>query len=117
MQSLNSYDVWPLPMRVRSTDPGICSLTFFDQTYGVAGSLLAPTTRIGGTPLMVRGRYARGSSGQKSQYTPSHSSHGPKKGDALRIWPPAGSGDRTSVGAGGLSRHAVAANAPLAKLL
>ena len=67
MQSLNPYDVWPLPRRVSSTDLGICSLTLFAHAYGVAGSLLAPTRRIGGAPRTVSGGNVRGSSGQKAQ--------------------------------------------------
>jgi hypothetical protein len=41
-------DVWPSPSRVSSDDAGTALASAWDHAYGVAGSPVPPTTRIGG---------------------------------------------------------------------
>src|SRR6266702_5991424 len=81
---LDSYDVWPLPWRVSRTEPAICPLTDCASTYGVAGSFVPPTKRIGGAPSTVRGPCLYfGLAGHKPHCRLAYWLHGPKNGDAL----------------------------------
>src|SRR5207247_3673462 len=81
--ALASYEVWPLPSRVTSTEPGICLCTDCASAYGVAGSLVPPTRSIGAAPLTVRGSFVCFAfTGQKAHCRLEYWLHGPKKGAA-----------------------------------
>src|SRR5439155_8509383 len=80
---LASYDVWPLPRPVSKTEPAICRLTYCASAYGVAGSLVPPTSRIGGVPLTVSDSWpCFGLTGQYAHCRFEYWSHGRKNGEA-----------------------------------
>src|SRR5947209_16388453 len=98
---LDPYEVWPLPLRVSKTEFGIWLLTACAHAYGVAGSLVPPTSRIGGAPSAVIGPTAPvGFTGQYAQARFEYWVGGPKNGDALANAGPSASYAPTSGGTG-----------------
>src|SRR5260370_35029111 len=81
--ALLSYETWPLPSRVKSTDPVSTLLTAFPQARGVAGSPVPPTRRIGGAPTAVIGPTDPfGLTGQYAQVRLEYWKAGPNKAQA-----------------------------------
>src|SRR5260370_4758384 len=99
--ALLSYETWPLPSRVRSTDPVSTLLTAFAQARGVAGSPVPPTRRIGGAPTAVIGpTEPLGLTGQYAQMRLEYWKTGPNNAEALANLGPSASYVATSAGTG-----------------
>src|SRR5712691_10663636 len=93
--------MWPLPCRVRSTDPAIVLLTDCAHAYGVAGSPVPPTSRIGGAPSAVSGPGCPvGLTGQYAQARFEYWVAGPNNADAFANVGPRASYEATSLGTG-----------------
>src|SRR5438093_3170942 len=83
-QGLESYEVWPFPVRVSRIDPSMSRLTACASAYGVAGSFVPPTRRIGGAPFTVSGPCpVFGLAGQRPHCRLAYWFHGPKNGEAF----------------------------------
>ena len=83
MHGLASYEMWPWPLRVMSTELVSCLCTFWAHTYGVAGSPVPPTSRIGGALSAVNGPACPvGGTGQYAHPRFEYWVAGPKCGEA-----------------------------------
>src|SRR5436305_6580438 len=108
MQALDRYAVWPAPVRVRRVALGSCLASAVAQEYGVAGSSVEPTTRIGGAPgACAAAGCASARAGQYAQTMDCHASAAPKLGADLASRDASFVYARIAVGAG-RSRHDVA---------